>query len=296
MQHDHRFSIRLPVWSRPLALLRTTEGVCRQLHTLVSLDADDTDQRCLTSVHDIGTHDKKDFWMPPHTRVCVTATGGVVLDLKRNRYFGLGYREVRSLRSLATNWSAAATPAEYPLEPMPIDDAARLADALVKAGFLMPVAPTEAGPTFTAIESNATLTSVGHELSAPAHVHLGHIVAFLRACIWAKRAVDSRLLYSIACEVAAEKAGSTQTIDLERTIALVSIFRRLRPYAFAARDQCLFHALALLKFLARYDIHPTWVIAVRAAPWAAHSWLQLGSCVLDCNPEEICEYTPILAV
>lgn len=245
---------------------------------------------------DIGTNKNKEFWMPPHTRVCVTATGVVLLDLKRNRYFGLGCREARSLSSLATNWSTASTPAGYPLEPMPLDDAACLADALVKAGFLTPFAPTEAGPSFAAIESNAALTSVGHELSAVVRLHLTHIVAFLRACIWAKRAVDSRLLYSIACEVAANKAGAPQTIDLERTIELVSAFRRLRPYAFAAKDQCLFHALALLKFLSHYSIFPTWVIAVRPTPWAAHSWLQLCSFVLDCNPEEICEYTPILAI
>jgi hypothetical protein len=244
----------------------------------------------------IGAHNSKEFWMPPHTRVCVTATGGVELDLKRNRYFGLGYREVRSLCALATNWSAASMPAGYPVEPMPREDAARLADALIKAGFLMPVAPTEAGPAFTAIESNAGLTSVGHEVSAAVRLNLRHIVAFLRACLWAKRAVDSRLLYSIACEVAAGKIEAPQTPDLQHTIELVCVFRRLRPYAFAAKDQCLFHALALLKFLSHYNIHPTWVIAVRPAPWAAHSWLQLGSFVLDCNPEEICEYTPILAI
>jgi hypothetical protein len=247
-------------------------------------------------VSDIGTIKIEEFWMPPHTRVCVTATGAVLLDLKRNRYFGLGYREARSLSSLATNWSTVSTPAGHPLEPMPLADAARLADALIKAGFLTPVAPSEPGPSFTAIESNGTLTSVGHELSAEVRLHLHHIIAFLRACIWAKRAVDSRLLYSIACEVAASKAHASQTIDLERTVKLVCAFRRLRPYAFAAKDQCLFHALALLKFLSCYNIYPTWVIAVRPKPWAAHSWLQFDTFVLDCNPEEICEYTPILAI
>ena len=245
---------------------------------------------------DIGTNKNKEFWMPPHTRVCVTATGAVLLDLKRNRYFGLGPREARSLSTLATNWSVASTSCRHSLEPMPPDDAARLAEALVKAGFLTPLAPTESGPGFTAIESNAALTSVGQELSVAVRLHLHHIVAFLRACFWAKRAVESRLLYSIACEIAASKAGAPPAIDLERTVALVCAFRRLRPYAFAAKDQCLFHALALLKFLSHYDVFPTWVIAVRTAPWAAHSWLQLGNCVLDCNPEEICEYTPILAI
>ncbi len=245
---------------------------------------------------DIGTHKNKEFWMPPHTRVCVTATGAVLLDLKRNRYFGLGYREARSLSTLATNWAAAASPSGPALEPMQLEDAVRLSDALIKAGFLTSVAPTEPGPSFAAIDSTAALTSVGYELSATPHLHLHHIVAFLRACIWAKRAVDSRLLYSIACEVAASKARMTPDNDLEHTIELVSVFRRLRPYAFSAKDQCLFHALALLKFLAHYNIFPTWVIAVRPTPWAAHSWLQLGTLVLDCNPEEISGYTPILAL
>ena len=234
--------------------------------------------------------------MPPHTRVCVTATGAVLLDLKRNRYFGLGYREARSLSTLATNWTAASTPSAHPLEPMQGEDAARLADALVKAGFLTAVAPTEAGPSFVSLDSSAALTSIGYELTATPRLHLHNIVAFLRACIWAKRAVDSRLLYSIACEIAESKAGLTHDNRLEKTVELVSLFRRMRPYAFSAKDQCLFHALALLKFLAHYNIHPTWVIAVRPTPWAAHSWLQLGTFVLDCNPEEISGYTPILAI
>lgn len=245
---------------------------------------------------DIGTNKNKEFWMPPHTRVCVTATGAVVLDLKRNRYFGLGYREARSLSTLAANWSAVSMSSGRALEPMEPDDAARLADALVKAGFLTAVAPTESGPAIAAIDSTSALTSVGYELAAAPPLHLHHIVAFLRACIWAKRAVDSRLLYSIALEVAESKAGITHAIDLQHVVELVSVFRRLRPYAFAAKDRCLFHALALLKFLAHYNIFPTWVVAVRPTPWAAHSWLQLGNHVLDCNPEEISGYTPILAI
>ncbi len=134
---------------------------------------------------DIGTNKNKEFWMPPHTRVCVTATGAVLLDLKRNRYFGLGYREARSLSTLAANWSAASMSSGRALEPMLLDDAARLADALVKAGFLTAVAPTEPGPPIASIDSTATLTSVGYELAAaaatapaahlrvPSRMHLG---------------------------------------------------------------------------------------------------------------------------
>src|SRR5688572_15225986 len=144
--------------------------------------------------------------MPPHTRVCVTATGAVLLDLKRNRYFGLGYREARSLSTLAANWSAASMSSGRTLEPMLPDDAARLADALVKAGFLTAVAPTEPGPPIASIDSTATLTSVGYELAAAPPLHLHHIVALLAACISAQRPADSRFLYAIACEIAEGKA------------------------------------------------------------------------------------------
>ena len=52
----------------------------------------------------------------------------------------------------------------------------------------------------------------------------------------------------------------------------------------------------LVKFLASYQVHPTWVIGVRTKPWAAHSWVQQGTLLLDSNPEEVCEYTAILAI
>ena len=113
----------------------------------------------------------------------MTATGAVLLDLKRNRYFGLGYREARSLSTLATNWSAACMSSGRALEPMLQDDAARLADALVKAGFLTAVVPTEPGPPIASIDSTATLTSVGYELAASPPLRLLHIFAFLRAWI-----------------------------------------------------------------------------------------------------------------
>ena len=93
--------------------------MCRQLHTLgLTETSSGTDQSYMTSLPDVCTNEKNEFWMPPHTRVCVTATGAVLLDLKRNRYFGLGYREVRSLSTLATNWSSASMSAGQPLWPL----------------------------------------------------------------------------------------------------------------------------------------------------------------------------------
>jgi hypothetical protein len=243
----------------------------------------------------IGRQDSAQYWMPAHVRACPTSSGAVILDLKRNRYFGIGTKETRALFTLEQNWSQANSRAGQLLEPMPMDSALRMANHFVEAGFLSRDAP-EPALTTGAIDLSGTLTSVGHEVGRSVRVGLVHFVRFLRACAWARRALRSRTLYSVACEISSAKRQLSQSFDSQRAVELVCVFRRLRPFAFTAKDQCLFHALALVKFLSYYDVFPTWVIGVRARPWAAHSWVQEGNLLLDSNPEHVCEYTPILTV
>ncbi|MGH8236792.1 MAG: lasso peptide biosynthesis B2 protein [Steroidobacteraceae bacterium] len=236
------------------------------------------------------------YWVPRHIRACVTGSGAVLLNLKRNRYSGLGVTEIRSLSALAQNWAEVSIVTGTTVKPMSPDQAVRFAAALMSAGLLTDQPPTDEPLALSSVRSDAALTSVGFEMQRPTRIRIRDVIAFARACVWAKRAVDSRLLYSIAREVEQFKRCSPDPPGVARAVELVCIFRRLRPYAFSAKDQCLFHALALLKFLALSGIVPTWVVAVRPIPWAAHSWLQLNDLVLDCNPEEICGYTPILAI
>jgi hypothetical protein len=238
---------------------------------------------------------QKAYWLPSHVRACSTATGTVLLDLRRNRYFGVGRKETHVLTSLAENWQGAVAPAGE-FEPLPLEDAARIADKLVQAGLLSNDAAEPAAFTPTEIDLTSLLTSVGHELDRRSSIRLRHIVHFLRACTWARRSVRSRTLYFVAEELGRRKNQAGAPFDADRAIELVGIFRRLRPHTFAARDQCLFHALALVQFLASYDLYPTWVIGVRTKPWAAHSWVQQGTLVLDSSPEQVCDYTPILAI
>lgn len=241
---------------------------------------------------------EKEYWLPTHVRACSTATGTVLLDLRRNRYYGVGRKETRVLSSLAANWqdTAAASTFTRDVEALPMEDAVRIADKLVEAGLLSKAAAEPAAFTPTAIDLNSLLTSVGHEVERKSPIRWRHIINFLRACTWARRSVRSRTLYVVAEEIGQKKNAAGAPFDAERAIELVGVFRRLRPHTFAARDQCLFHALALVKFLSAYDIYPTWVIGVRTKPWAAHSWVQQGTLLLDANPEQVCDYSPILAI
>jgi len=242
-------------------------------------------------------HTPKAYWLPPHVRACATSTGTVLLDLQRNRYFGVGRKETSVLSTLTGNWqSGPATPFGSELEALPLEDAVRIADKLVQAGLLSREAGVPAAFTPTEIDLNSLLTSVGHEVDRRSSIRLRHIIDFLRACTWARRSIKSRSLYLVAEEIGRKKNEAGAPFDADRAIELVGVFRRLRPHTFAARDQCLFHALALTKFLSSHGVYPTWVIGVRTKPWAAHSWVQQGTLLLDANPEQVCDYSPILAI
>lgn len=239
--------------------------------------------------------DDERYWTPHHIRAAVTPTGVVLLNLKQNRYLGIGMPQARALAALATNWQEVSTTTHaLPAESHSV--AATRAVALVDAG-LLSRSPPEIGFDAARVDLTAHLTSIGRQERAVAALRPHHIVNFIRACRWAKRVLRSRSLYSVACEISATKRTRAALVcESQRTIELTCVFRRLRPYAFESRDRCLFHALALLRFLAHYRLHPTWVIGVCARPWMAHSWLQLDHCILDSSPEEVCGFTPILAI
>ncbi|HEY7642144.1 MAG TPA: lasso peptide biosynthesis B2 protein [Steroidobacteraceae bacterium] len=236
------------------------------------------------------------YWIPPHVRVCPLLASTVLLDLQRNRYFGIGTRETRALSTLALNWNEA-NGAGTEVEPLAPDAAIAMADALIDAGLLSRDAPVESSALCGAPpDLSGALTSAGHELSRETSLRLTHIAAFVGALAWTRRALRSRSLYSIAREVRDRKTAAHATFDPQRAVELVGIFRRLRPHTFAARDRCLFHSLALVRFMSRHAQFPTWVIGVRVKPWGAHAWVQQDKLLLDANPEHVCEYTPILTV
>ena len=236
------------------------------------------------------------YWIPAHVRVCPLLASTILLDLRRNRYFGIGMNETRALSTLALNWNDANGNAAT-VEHLAPDVALAMADALVGAGLLSRDPPADR-ETFggAPLDLSGVLISAGHELSRPTSLRPMHIASFLAALAWTWRALRSRTLYSIASEVRDRKAAAGGAFDERRAIELVGLFRRLRPHTFAARDRCLFHSLALVRFMARHGVFPTWVIGVRAKPWGAHAWVQQGKLLLDANPEQVCEYTPILTV
>jgi hypothetical protein len=226
------------------------------------------------------------YWLPAHVFACWPTTA-VLLDLKRNRYFGLPLQESEELRHLLRPGAGIAT-----------ETSRSLARHLLESGLLLSAPPTKR-IMCESVHLDGDLTSFGHECRRNVAVRAHHVANHARACTWAKFAVSLRSFYSVACEVSDRKHAQSDgrtAIDTGQLLELVSVFQQLRALTFTSKDKCLFHALAMTRFLSLYDMFPTWAIGVRTTPWAAHSWVQYDNLLLDATPEHVVDFTPILCI
>jgi len=242
------------------------------------------------------------FTVASHVHVCITGDGSVLLDLKRDKYLGLGKRDTELLAAAIGSWPK---PQWDRTETQPTSDTAvaytdELCRSLAADGLLI------SGVSDGARAAGEPLTdmkrewiSVGDELEVESKVTVRHVANFAVAFLWARCSLAWRPFSATVEVMRVDKARCGGGIDLNemlKMVALVGVFRQLRPLVFAAEGRCLLHALTLTRFMNRYGLHPEWVIGVATQPWAAHAWVQCGNYLLDTNPEKVCRYTPILMV
>jgi Transglutaminase-like superfamily len=236
----------------------------------------------------------------PHVFVCVTGDGSVLLDLKRDKYLGLGRDE--------TEWIAFAVEAwpkpiwDYPNKPQAGDDQValrRLLALLIDAEVLSRDEESVSAGRRSVVNMRVDWISIGDELEVDSRVTAGHAISFLKSYAEARASLAMRPFARTVERVRTRKAargGEHRVCPALRVAKMVDAFRRLRPFVFAPEGRCLLHALTLVNFLARYDFYPEWVLGVSTRPWGAHSWVQWGNYLLDTNPEKVCAFTPILVV
>ncbi|RDS85051.1 lasso peptide biosynthesis B2 protein [Dyella monticola] len=236
------------------------------------------------------------YWLPEHVVVCTRLEGAVLLDLQKNRYYGLGRAESIALSIFVANWPATAgSPISHNSQTAG-NAVNRYIAALLNSGLLCAIEPLRRVPS---AQVATPLSSIGEEIVGIGRPSVAQVVTFFRAYRWARNHVRHSSLDTISRAVtmtrtSAERPGSMPSES--DVVPLVSAFRILRPLAMTANGECLTHSLALLRFLARYGVFPTWIIGVRLRPWRAHSWIQMQERVLDSTPEKVCDFTPILAV
>jgi Transglutaminase-like superfamily len=241
------------------------------------------------------------YGISPHVHVCVTSEGSVLLDLKRDKYLGIGREETEILALVVQGWPRPLWTAT--LEGAAVLVKARAAELcgwMLEGGLL--TRREGSGPVPLGIgcrrDMQSDWISVGDEVEVNGAVTWRHCMRFSRAYLWARSSLAWRPFLAIVEEVQGRKAGAslTKPWHLSQVAGLVSVFRRLRPFWFAAEGRCLLHALTLIRFLNNHEFYPEWVIGVTTQPWGAHSWVQWGDYLLDTNPEKVCAYTPILVV
>lgn len=106
---------------------------------------------------------------------------------------------------------------------------------------------------------------------------------FITACTVADYRLRNSSLSRISAQVSARRTlAASRLIDnpLDQAIGLTHIYHILRPL-YPRNYLCLFDCLALLGFLAHWNIFPYWVFGVSADPFEAHCWLQQGHTVLS---------------
>ena len=107
-----------------------------------------------------------------------------------------------------------------------------------------------------------------------------------------RRRFQRLLAWGAARPVADRRRFESPSSALLETAAA---FERLRVW-FPFEGACLHRSYMMLRYLRLCGHDAAWVIGVRAWPFMAHCWLQVGETALDDDPERLLPYQPILVV
>lgn len=263
------------------------------------------------------------FALASHVRACECDGNVILLDLRTNRYLGIGPPASLVLANQANNW-----PIDSALSCAPLGISAGQAwvRQLSRQGLLADAQAATHSPTSAdelpgvRPDNGSGSTQIRSQDLSPRHcleeaastVELGadpaihpwavsramEVLRFTRSVASAAWGLRCHSLLAISRSVAVRRARlrGPQAESLEAMTPAVAAYERLRPLLFTARAQCLLDSLALIEFLARSGFAARWVVGVRTGPFAAHSWVQSGHSVLNDQHEYVRQFRPIHVV
>lgn len=231
------------------------------------------------------------YWLAQHVHVCVTGGYAVLLDLRRDKYIGIGREHLPALAAAVVGW-----PSQPEIDATPARPAKALLDQLISTGMLTTdstsgktaCSPATSPPRFAAIEA---------DLEHRPRITLRDVSQVLIAAVKARALLKCLSIEAVVGRVQRrkEKQGADREFNLEAARRHVETFLYLRPLFFTSKDECLFDSLVLVELLARNRLFPDWLFGVSTHPFKAHSWVQAGDRVLNDLPERVSRFTPILA-
>lgn len=236
----------------------------------------------------------KPLKLAPHVRACLDGEQVILLDLRCNKYLGIGGPQSGALVDQVEGWpSNPDCTADHPT-PAAIG---LLTQRLASQGLLTdtssphpPNATVEEATSSFDLETSLEGSSIGAR-------RLGR---FLQSAATAALWMRFRSLQSIATAVSTRRhrlQGAASDKDVSDAMwSGTAAYEKLRPLFLTAQDKCLHDSLALVGFLAWEGAFPRWVIGVKTRPFGAHSWVQIGATVLNDQHENVRRFRPILVV
>lgn len=236
--------------------------------------------------------------------LCVTEDYAVILDLESDEYLALDVPQMRAAEQRVLHWPTASSARANALKYAGDGDRFESALApLIERGILtfdrakgksaQPVAvPTAHDTLVEGFRSHVIIAK-----AKPPRAGMRDLMHLTAACAAARRSLRTRPIRDIVHRIADRKAKrSNSAIHASELQKLVSRFMLLRPLFYTRHDRCLFDSLALVEFLARHDLFPTWVFGIQTGPFVAHCWVQHQVTVFNDTPERVRRYTPIMAI
>jgi hypothetical protein len=235
------------------------------------------------------------YYLREHAFVCLVGRHYVILDLLADKYLRVdkSHYEALAPRTSVASLSSANTH-ESPGRELSAESR-RLLRELIERGLLTENPGKPQTRTLESVVRPAeTLSNVWTPSLGLSLRYILPFVASLRvATAWLKLPISQTV--NGVTDRKCRRAYVSAPFDIDRARVLVSIFGQLRPF-WHRNYVCLFDSLALLNFLAKYDLFPTWVFGVQAEPFAAHCWLQQNEVLLNDTVDRVSLYTPILAI
>jgi hypothetical protein len=239
------------------------------------------------------TQEIQRYFLARHVHCCDVGQQTIFLDLRRDDYLALNAAQ----RAVLTNFIHGWAREDEPCSGAPASS--KLLQSLLRRDLL--TTDPRCGRFAIAPEVEPAKKELApDDTNQP---NAGIPASYIPTFLWAvARASFFRRMRSLEATVDAVRNRKARAVlapsnqDSHQEHALVAVFERLRPFVFSAKDQCLFDSLALIEFLAMFDVFPTWVIGVHTHPFAAHSWVQSGGIVFNGPIGFVRKYTPILAV
>jgi len=237
-------------------------------------------------------------WLSRHIHLCRVGSAIIVLDLARDRYFGLTGRSEQALATAVPGWPQPSSREALENGPISQDETLEIIRGFISQRLL--TAREVDGKMATPVALDLAAARIAMDANVPRRrgLRFDDVLGFLGACVSTGWSLRRNSLRDVIEAIGTRKKlrPDDSGFDAERAADLVAIFRRLRSFVFSGHRRCLFHALTLVRFLARYGVYPDFVMGVKVDPWAAHSWVQCGEYVLDGSPEQVRFFTPILVV